>query len=98
MQKKQLLSFTIIFSTCSMAIAAGMPDGDHNSHQGMPVGGHWMAPLEEAAKNNPVKRSDNSIAKGATLYQQNCVSCHGENAEGNGPAGMMLNPKPANLR
>jgi mono/diheme cytochrome c family protein len=32
------------------------------------------------------------------LYQANCVSCHGDDASGNGPAGASLDPKPANLQ
>nr|BCX00235.1 MAG: hypothetical protein KatS3mg041_0281 [Bacteroidota bacterium] len=38
------------------------------------------------------------IAKGAELYKVNCASCHGETGEGNGPAGLRLNPRPRNFR
>ncbi|MCS7082074.1 MAG: c-type cytochrome [Bacteroidetes bacterium] len=38
------------------------------------------------------------IAKGAQLYQVNCASCHGETGEGNGPAGLRLNPRPRNFK
>ncbi|MCK4707357.1 MAG: cytochrome c [Gammaproteobacteria bacterium] len=99
MRNKQLLTLFVLCSASSMAFASGMHGGGHDSGQkSMPMGAHWMAPTAEAAKINPVKRTDNSIEKGAKLYQQNCVSCHGENADGNGMAGMMLSPKPANLR
>ncbi|HEY3997508.1 MAG TPA: cytochrome c [Candidatus Xenobia bacterium] len=36
------------------------------------------------------------IAAGKALFAKNCASCHGPNGEGNGPAGMMLDPKPRN--
>ncbi|EGB99977.2 MULTISPECIES: cytochrome c/FTR1 family iron permease [Pseudomonas] len=37
-------------------------------------------------------------ARGAALYAQNCAICHGESGAGDGPAGVGLEPAPANLR
>ncbi|MHC6223327.1 FTR1 family protein [Pseudomonas sp. X10] len=37
-------------------------------------------------------------ARGATLYAQNCSVCHGDSGAGDGPAGLGLEPPPANLR
>jgi len=98
MKKTQLITLLVLISTSSMAEASGMHGGDHDSGQSMSMLSHWMSPPAEAAKENPIKQSNSSVSKGAKLYQQNCVSCHGVTAEGNGMAGMMLNPKPANLR
>ncbi len=33
-------------------------------------------------------------AKGKPLYQMYCVTCHGENGDGQGPVGKTLNPPP----
>ena len=37
-------------------------------------------------------------AKGATLYQANCSTCHGAALDGKGPAGAAHQPPPANFK
>ena len=37
------------------------------------------------------------MEKGKTSYATNCLACHGEKGEGNGPAGQYLVPKPRNF-
>lgn len=38
-----------------------------------------------------------TLVRGATVYALNCVSCHGANGDGNGPAAKALLPRPADL-
>lgn len=40
---------------------------------------------------------DSAIARGKELYRTACASCHGDNGQGDGPAGIALNPKPRNF-
>jgi mono/diheme cytochrome c family protein len=41
-------------------------------------------PAEEAQKENPVKPSPQSLAKGKKTYTIDCAMCHGENGDGKG--------------
>lgn len=34
------------------------------------------------------------LEKGKASFTTNCVTCHGEKGDGNGPAGKFMNPKP----
>lgn len=92
------ITFVLTITTSSLVLAAGNHDHMHDSGSSHSDMAHWMAPASEAGRQNPVEASADSIQQGKQLYQQNCVSCHGANADGKGMAGMMLNPKPSNLR
>jgi high-affinity iron transporter len=46
---------------------------------------------------NPRRGDPAAIADGARLFRDNCASCHGENADGRGPAARGLEPPPANF-
>lgn len=46
---------------------------------------------------SPVRYTTASIARGAPLYAQHCVACHGLYGYGDGPAAASLPVKPANL-
>jgi len=56
------------------------------------TGGHWMAPEEAAKRRNPIAATHASIERGHKLFQANCVSCHGAQGKGDGPAAAALTP------
>lgn len=58
------------------------------------VGG---ASLAWAAGAKPPKKTPALLDKGKAAYTTNCVPCHGEKGEGNGPAAVAINPKPRNF-
>ena len=62
----------------------------------VPVDGPAFIP-NMGAPENPVIADAISISRGETLFKLNCVMCHGEKAEGNGPVSALLANKPANL-
>jgi putative copper resistance protein D len=46
---------------------------------------------------NPVAPNEASIASGRALYIEDCLPCHGPTGKGDGPLGLTLNPRPADL-
>lgn len=47
--------------------------------------------------SNPITPDADSIAQGRVLYEANCLSCHGEQGNGDGPAAASLPAPPANF-
>lgn len=47
--------------------------------------------------NNPFANDRAAVETGAVIYASNCASCHGDTGRGNGPAGVGLQPPPADL-
>jgi copper transport protein len=46
---------------------------------------------------NPIPLNAESIATGQALFSTNCAACHGQTGKGDGPVGVTLNPRPADL-
>lgn len=69
-------------------------DGSAVAHQARQLGARLAVAYE--VSQAPVITPD--PARGAALYAQNCSICHGDTGAGDGPAGVGLEPAPANLR
>lgn len=54
----------------------------------------FKAKDEAAFLRNPVPATDESIARGASLYQINCGVCHGKSGRGDGPVGLKFTRTP----
>jgi mono/diheme cytochrome c family protein len=46
----------------------------------------------------PKDSNDAATFRGGLVFANYCVTCHGMNADGNGRAAKLYNPRPANLR
>lgn len=46
----------------------------------------------------PRDGTDAAVFRGGVVFANYCVTCHGINADGNGRAARLYNPRPANLR
>jgi mono/diheme cytochrome c family protein len=55
-------------------------------------------PLDVANIRDPIPPDERSLAIGRDVYVNNCEVCHGETGRGDGPAGLRLVPRPADLR
>ena len=54
-------------------------------------------PPEFAAQRNPLAGTG-AIEAGSRIFHANCATCHGEHADGHGPASVGLTPPPADFR
>jgi mono/diheme cytochrome c family protein len=55
-------------------------------------------PLDVVNIRDPVPPDARSLAVGKDVYTTNCETCHGETGRGDGPTGLRLVPRPADLR
>jgi len=53
-----------------------------------------LPPVDVRAASVPTEAM---LTRGREVYRANCASCHGDNGQGDGAAGLVLNPKPRNF-
>jgi mono/diheme cytochrome c family protein len=57
----------------------------------------WVAPDYSNSLKNPFVGNQKATNDGKEIYNQMCVLCHGLKGQGNGEAGLTLQPHPANF-
>jgi len=78
-------------------------EGDHQMMPGSPMeSGHghmaWIDPPDEYAELEGDRWADpEAIGRGSKLYKTNCLICHGDSGQGDGPVAQTLEHPPANL-
>jgi mono/diheme cytochrome c family protein len=94
--KKTILGMVIVVVTASLLlVACGGSGGGGGASSGLK---RQEPSADYAGATNPFEGSQDAVTAGKTLFDANCVPCHGQDAKGDGPAGASLNPKPANLQ
>lgn len=81
------VSLMIVLATAGCGSAAG-PTTDAS-------GVLAPVPADYAGKTNPLGGA--GAGPGGQVFRNNCVSCHGAQGHGDGPAGVALEPSPKNL-
>lgn len=51
----------------------------------------------DVPEQNPIAMSDESVARGESIFLQRCTGCHGRKADGKGPNSLDILPRPRNL-
>jgi mono/diheme cytochrome c family protein len=72
----------------------GWTTGGWARHHYAMMGG---VPEPYRSTKNPLLKTEATFSRGAAIYHQNCASCHGDSGHGDGPAGLLLSPPPADL-
>lgn len=57
----------------------------------------WCAPEYSSSLKNPFVGNQKATNDGKVIFDQMCVLCHGVKGQGNGEAGIALQPHPSNL-
>ena len=84
-----VLMLTFVLSALLLSACAAKPAASEEADK--PV------PADYSGKTNPFSGKADAAEAGKQVYTDNCASCHGDGAKGDGPAGASLDPKPANL-
>jgi mono/diheme cytochrome c family protein len=66
--------------------------------QAQPAGQAGGPPANSMGALLPRDGADAAVFRGGLVFSSYCVTCHGMNADGNGRAARLYNPRPANLR
>ncbi|MBZ5654798.1 MAG: c-type cytochrome [Acidobacteriia bacterium] len=76
LKKTALILFALLFLTCVLGAQQSQPPAKPPAD--------YKVPAEDAQKENPVKPTPESLAKGKKTYAIDCAMCHGDNGDGKG--------------
>jgi mono/diheme cytochrome c family protein len=76
LKKTALIILALLFVVCVLGAQQSRPPAKPSAD--------YKVPAEDAQKENPVKPTPESLAKGKKTYALDCAMCHGEDGDGKG--------------
>jgi mono/diheme cytochrome c family protein len=76
LKKAALIVFALLFLACVLGAQQSPPPAKPPAE--------YKVSAEDAQKENPVKPTPESLAKGKKTYAIDCAMCHGDNGDGKG--------------
>jgi mono/diheme cytochrome c family protein len=108
--QRRTWAFLLVSVVAVFAVGFALAEGGMMGRGGMMGGGmmggrterhfyymHTGLPAAYEGKTDPLQPGAAMLARGRRLYQENCAACHGAAGRGDGPAGVNLDPPPADL-
>jgi mono/diheme cytochrome c family protein len=95
MKKSILVGIVLLAILSVILVACSGSGGGSTAGSGLK---RQEPPSDYANIKNPFEGNQDAVTAGKTLFDANCVPCHGTEGKGDGAAGASLNPKPANLQ
>ncbi len=83
--------------TVALVTFSGVLEGPYRAWAQDAAPGLTLARDQATGRQNPVAAGESSVAEGKTLYQHECLSCHGPVGKGDGPKADALDVNPADL-
>src|SRR5665647_201620 len=91
------LILKILYSFAAAIIMLGFTYEVTNTNINQQDKDKWNIPKDAAKLKNPTLGHKDAALDGKKIFLQSCISCHGKEGLGNGPASVSLNYKPDNL-
>ena len=79
--RRGALAMTALFALAGAAMATGFTMTTLRAQEHEP----WVISPRRAAVPNPVAKTDQAIAMGQELYEDECATCHGATGQNDGP-------------
>jgi mono/diheme cytochrome c family protein len=57
----------------------------------------WEAPEAARTAENPIPATPEAVQDGLSLYKKNCLTCHGTQGRGDGPAAQFIESSPTDI-
>jgi mono/diheme cytochrome c family protein len=78
-------------------MGGGMMGYGNSGNQYSNSSNNWTAPSSANNLKSSIADIEKASREGKNIFDTQCYTCHGNDAKGDGPVAMTLNPRPADL-